>query len=105
MIEQILNEIWYFGENRSYNQDEWLLHIYYRKKYYYGRYLYLERRAVLYHYLKEQFQEKYPNTNWKQLTREVEAKRRTTDDWDYYSVDMQRQLEDKYWQSECEGCY
>lgn len=106
MIKQILGEIWYFGDNPSCNQDEWLLRIYLRKESYYGIYGDgLDRRASLYCYLKEEFGNKYPNTNWKQLTREVEAKRRTTSDWDYYSIDMQRELEDKYWRSECEGCY
>lgn len=106
MIQQILDEIWYFGDNPSYSQDEWLLRIYLRKESYYGRYLDgLDRRAALYCFLKEEFQTKYPNTNWKQLTREVEAKRKTTSDWDYYSGFMQQELEDKYWQLESEGCY
>ena len=98
MIEQILDEIWYFGDNRSCSQDEWLLQIYLRKESYYGRYHdSLDRRAALYCYLKEQFKDKYPNTNWKQLTREVEAKRKIISDWEYFSVDMQQELEDKYW--------
>ena len=101
MVEQILGEIWYFGDNPSYSQDEWLLRIYLRKESYYGRYRdSLDRRAALYCFLKEEFQAKYPDTNWKQLTREVEEKRRITSDWEYYSPYMRGVLEDKYWSTD-----
>lgn len=101
MISKILAEIWYFGDNRHYDQDEWLLRIYERKESFYGRYADgLDRRGALYYYLKEQFKDRYPHTNWKQLTREVESRRKTTSDWEYFSGGMQQEFEDKYWQYE-----
>ena len=91
IVDKILEEIYYFGEDPQSDRDQWLLNIYGYK----GRLL--NRRANLYFYLKQQFQEKYPNTNWKKLTRGMEAKRRSVPCWEFLSPGMQAELEDRYY--------